>query len=350
MLKTSVSSHNEWDPLEEIIVGRAENAQFPEIDRSLFAVEFMDYYDDPAQIPIGAFPAQVIDETAEDLEILCQTLSQLGVAVQRPAVVDHSRHFATPYWDSAGIYNYCPRDLILVVGDLIIETPAALRSRYFEVFSYRSILQGYFLHGARWVSAPKPLLLDDSFIPRGRPEERLADIEPIFDAANILRLGRDLLFLVSSSGNRLGIKWLQSLLGDKYRVWGCENLYAATHIDSTLSLLRPGLVLLNPARVTESTVPEPLRRWDKIWCPEMVDTGYIGAQPYSSVWVGMNLLMINPNLAIVEKSQRPLIEVLTQHGIEVVPLPLRHSRTLGGGFHCVTLDVRRNGVLEDYAT
>jgi len=25
----------------------------------------------------------------------------------------------------------------------------------------------------------------------------------------------------------------------------------------------------------------------------------------------------------------------------VIPLELRHSRTLGGGFHCVTLDLQR---------
>jgi N-dimethylarginine dimethylaminohydrolase len=62
----------------------------------------------------------------------------------------------------------------------------------------------------------------------------------------------------------------------------------------------------------------------------------------------MNLLMVNPNLAIVDRHQIPLIRELEKCGVDVIPLQIRHSRTLGGGFHCVTLDVRRSGTLEDY--
>ena len=35
------------------------------------------------------------------------------------------------------------------------------------------------------------------------------------------------------------------------------------------------------------------------------------------------------------------IKTLKQYGVESCPLPMRESRTLGGGFHCVTLDLRR---------
>ena len=31
-MQNQVNSYNEWDPLEEIIVGRLENAMFPEFD------------------------------------------------------------------------------------------------------------------------------------------------------------------------------------------------------------------------------------------------------------------------------------------------------------------------------
>lgn len=31
-----------------------------------------------------------------------------------------------------------------------------------------------------------------------------------------------------------------------------------------------------------------------------------------------------------------------------IPLKLRHSKMLGGGFHCVTLDIRRRGTLQRY--
>ena len=43
----------------------------------------------------------------------------------------------------------------------------------------------------------------------------------------------------------------------------------------------------------------------------------------------------------VDKNQTELIKTLERHSMTVVPLELRHSRTLGGGFHCVTLDLFR---------
>ena len=62
----------------------------------------------------------------------------------------------------------------------------------------------------------------------------------------------------------------------------------------------------------------------------------------ASEWIGLNLLSINPNLAIVDKKQKQLIEKLNQHKIETIPLELRHDRLLAGGFHCVTLDLVRD--------
>ena len=48
------------------------------------------------------------------------------------------------------------------------------------------------------------------------------------------------------------------------------------------------------------------------------------------------------NTVIVDKHQYNLIKTLEQHKFTTIPLELRHSRTLGGGFHCVTLDLLRS--------
>jgi hypothetical protein len=37
-----------------------------------------------------------------------------------------------------------------------------------------------------------------------------------------------------------------------------------------------------------------------------------------------------------------------KQGLDVIPLKLRHAKMLGGGFHCVTLDIRRTGTLQRY--
>ena len=242
---------------------------------------------------------------------------------------------------SDGYYNYCPRDSVVVIGDTIIESPMALRSRYFETFSFRDEFIDYMKKGARWVSAPKPMLRNESYDRSDLSQLTLKEIEPIFDAANILRCNNDILYLVSNTGNKLGAQWLQNFLGSEYRVHILENMYSYSHLDSTMALLRDGLCLLNPDRVNEDNMPELLKSWDKIWCPEMVDIGYYGDYNHASVWVGINLLSLNENLVICDENQTGLHKELYKHNIEVIPMKLRHSRTLGGSFHCVTLDICR---------
>ncbi|GFE19656.1 inosamine-phosphate amidinotransferase 1 [Streptomyces libani] len=343
-----VNVHNEWDPLEEIIIGTAVGARVPTADRSVFAVEYAGDYDSQDQIPSGAYPDRVVKETEEELHVLAEELTKLGVTVRRPRARDNAALIKTPDWETDGFHDYCPRDGLLAIGQTIIETPMALRARSLESLAYKDILREYFDSGSRWLAAPKPQLADASYAPHAPAGERLTDMEPVFDAANILRFGTDLLYLVSDSGNELGAKWLQSAVGDTYTVHPCRRLYASTHVDSTIVPLRPGLVLINPSRVNDRNMPDFLRSWKTITCPELVDIGFTGDKPHCSVWIGMNLLVVRPDLAVVDRRQTELIKLLEKHGMNVLPLQLTHSRTLGGGFHCATLDVRRTGTLQTY--
>ena len=344
-----VWSCNEWDPLEEIIVGNPLRARYPTADPSTRLAEFPGRSLD--DIPQGEFPQQIIEETEEDLDAFVAVLEDLGVTVRRPETWPHDAEFSTINWKSRGYYNYCPRDILLVVGDHIIETPNVIRSRSQETASYRTIMVDYLKSGAKWFSAPKPMLLDSLFeVDLKRPTPR--NDEPAFDAANILRLGRDLIYLVSATGNELGGQWLQTILGEEFRVHFLKDVYFGSHIDSTFSALRPGLVLCNPGRVNDGTLPEILKQWEVIYSPPMENTGRYDAEYISksigSNWIDMNVLSINPNLVVVDQDQTTLIKLLERHGLDVIPLKLRHSKMLGGGFHCVTLDIRRAGSLERY--
>ncbi|GAA3862083.1 inosamine-phosphate amidinotransferase 1 [Streptomyces sedi] len=342
-----VDVHNEWDPLEEIVIGSIEGARVPVPGTDLFTIEYAEYGVED-RIPSGPVPKRVVEETREDLDRICRELTGLGITVRRPEDTDLSATVNTPEWSTDGQYNYCPRDVLLTVGDMVVETPMVLRSRFLEPFAYKDLLLEYFESGARWISAPKPRLRDEMYDVTRKKGQRLLDLEPAFDAANVLRFGTDLLYLVSDSGNEQGWKWLQSMLGDRYTVHPCRDLYAATHVDSTVVPLRPGLVLLNPERVNEDNMPDFLRGWDRIWCPELADTGFVGERPYASTWIGMNLLVIRPGLVVADERQPELIRALEKHDIDVLPLRLTHARTLGGSFHCVSLDVRRTGSLETY--
>ena len=344
-----IQSWNEWDPLKSVVVGRANGAQVPSTDTSLWAINYADKYPDH-EIPNGPYPEQVVDEANEDLENLTKELEKLEVKVYRPEDLDFTRSVSNGDWNANGYYGYCPRDSVLVHGDMIIESPMPLRARFLETQMFRKIFLEAMYDGAKWFSAPKPNLSEDCYDLENISKDKLTlkELEPSFDAANVLRCGKDLFYLVSNSGNKLGGKWLQNVLGSEFKVHFLEGIYSYMHLDSTISFIRPGLVLLNPSRINESNVPEPLKSWDKIWCADPVDIGFHKPYCNASVWVGMNLLMINPNLAVVEKNQTELIKQLESHNVDVLALDVRHARTLGGGFHCVTLDLEREGKLEDY--
>ena len=344
-----VWSCNEWDPLEEIIVGNPLRARFPTPDRSTQTAEFPDR--SLQDIPRGPFPQQIIEETDEDLNAFVAVLESLGITVKRPETWPHEATFSTISWQAQGFYNYCPRDILLVIGDRIIETPNVIRSRFQETFSYRAMMVDYLKSGAKWYSAPKPMLLDSLFDMDADPPT-LRNDEPAFDAANVLRFGQDLIYLVSGTGNDLGGQWLQTMLGDDFRVHFLKDVYYGSHIDSTFAALRPGLVLCNPARINDDTLPAILKQWEVIYSPPMENTGRYDADYLSrsigSDWIDMNVLSISPNLVVVDHDQTALTRLLESHGLDVIRLKLRHAKMMGGGFHCITLDIRRKGSLQRY--
>ena len=86
-----VWSCNEWDPLEEVIVGSPLNARFPTPDRSTQLAEFPGR--SLEEIPRGLFPQQIIEETEEDLDAFVAILEGLGITVKRPETWPHEAAF-----------------------------------------------------------------------------------------------------------------------------------------------------------------------------------------------------------------------------------------------------------------
>ena len=320
-------SKNEWDPLQEVIVGIATDAKIPTLDNSLRTVNYADVVD-LATIPSGPYPSQVIEEANEDLEQFVTFLQGENVTVHRPDVK------LVPNY-----YNYCPRDTVLVHDELILATPNPLRARKHEYTAMADILSQHGKIVVKETSNAESLYNLDCV---GNPDIlALNETEPCFDAANILRDNDNLYYLVSNSGNKKGAEYLQELCPTK-KVHTIEGVYSYMHLDSTIALLREGLMLLNPARIKSiSQLPKPLQSWDYIWCPEPVDIGHYPGYCNASTWINMNLFSVSPSLVAIEKRQHNLRIELEKHNIECAMLPMRHQRTLGGGFHCVTLDLLR---------
>jgi N-dimethylarginine dimethylaminohydrolase len=98
--------------------------------------------------------------------------------------------------------------------------------------------------------------------------------------------------------------------------------------------------MVNASRVNMSNLPSLFSKWEIIWIDEVIEQGFY-QYPYASKWIALNMLVVDPYTVIVDKKQDKIIKILESYNFTVIPLELRHSRTLGGGFHCVTLDLIR---------
>jgi len=336
MKKLIPSSCNEWDELKTVILGCVENAQIPKIkDKSLHCIDYAHLSDNEFEkIPTGMYPNRVIEETKEDLYHIENIFRENGVNVIRPEVSPKNSFF-----DS--YYDYCPRDSMLVIDDKIIQTPMTLRQRRDEADKYKNIFDS-----KHWIEFPKPKMEDTMYSREYLDRSTLMDgPEPVFDAANILRANNDLIYLVSNTGNIAGAKflqkWLDNNMNEKYNVHIVEDVYAHIHIDTTFVLLREGLVLCNPSRVSKNNLPEYFKKWDVIYAPDPYPTQVMEEWCPASPWLGMNILPLNPNLVMVEEHQISLMNFLKRYNIDSIPIKLRHARTLSGGPHCITLDIER---------
>lgn len=354
-----VRTYNEWDPLEEVIVGRLEGATVPSrhvtFEGNLPPVARRLYR------PLAGrrYPQLLVRRARKELDQLVSLIEQAGVTVRRPDIVDFSVPYVTPDWRSKGFCVASPRDGLLVVGDEIIEAPMAWRSRHLEMRAYRTLLHEYFLAGARWTAAPRPLLLDSLYAgpdfqpaPRGEPIRYIIDeSEVVFDAADFARCGRDLFVTRSNVTNRAGIEWLRRHLGEGFRIHEVETLCPQPmHIDTTFVPLCPGKVMINPEYIEPSRLPPVLRSWDVFPAPEPDPIpGYLNVHlSLVSKWISMNVFLLDEKRVIVEASQQSMQRALRDWGFEPIPTPFMNYKLFGGGFHCATLDIRRRGELQSY--
>jgi glycine amidinotransferase len=294
------------------------------------------------------YPPEQVRAAERELDAFVDALKSEGITVVRPAPVDHSLEFSTPSWKSTGLYSAMPRDLLIVIGDTIVEASLSWRCRHHEVDAYRPLIKSYFRQGAGWLQAPRPHLTDELFSEDHDPDlggYAITEFEPVFDAADFVRFGRDIVVQKSHVTNDSGIDWMQRALGSTYRIHRVAvNDPHAMHIDATIVPLAPGKLLVNPERY----VPHDLfRGWEILEAPKpTLPTDW--PMYFCSPWVSMNVLSVDERTVVVERQEEPLINALQDWGFRCIPLDFRHVYTFGGSFHCVTLDVRRRGGLGQF--
>ncbi len=320
---------NEWGTVKKVIVGTATGAQYVPDD---VGVRYINYADRElnASIPKGSYDRDIINEANEDLDELAKIYTEFGAEVVRPEIgfVDH--------------YLYCPRDNILTVDNKVIASPMSMNCRKNEWKLMCEVTHD--LTNTKYTKED----YDSNCIMN---KEFLAthNHQPMWDAANVLRAGRDLLYLISNTGNYAGAEQLQKILGPNFNVHLVQDVYSYSHIDSTIALLKPGTVLVNPDRIkSKKQLPAGMQNWDIIECPQPINMSYSGVEAMMSQWTGMNCVSLDEETVIVQSTQTNLIKILEQQGFTVIPIHMRHQRSLSGGPHCCTVELEREYELEHY--
>ncbi len=362
---TVVNSWDEWSPLKHVIVGIADGCMIPPSEPALDAKV---PEDSDMKGQWGPRTQDTVDKANAQLDYFAKVLTDRGVRVDRPTPLDFSAPVSTPDWDNPSSFGCMPpRDVILTVGKEMLEATMSYRCRFFEYLCYRPLLQRYYNEdpAMRHESAPKPRLTDADYHPDYLSEsigneKRLewtakkhfvtTEEEPLFDAADVLRFGKDLVVQHGFTTNLKGIDWLRRHFPD-HRVTAVNfpgDPYPI-HIDATFTPIRPGLIINNPERRLPDDQREFFHRND--W--EIVDA----ARPahntppplcYSSVWLSMNVLMVDEKTVCCEASEVNQMEQFDKMGLEVLPIPFRDAYAFGGALHCATTDVFRDGDCQDY--
>lgn len=367
-LKIKVNAWTQWGDLDTILVGHANHACFPpstpgfrpEINDPNIAA-WMDW-------PEGRKKDSVVERANIELDNLSHVLEEHGINVVRPGNLDWYGSLKTPFFEVPNQYTHtCVRDSLITMGPIVLEAAMSRRDRYFEAMAFRSIVRHLWENDSDmlWKSAPKPMLGDDSFNDNWwtqSDDERynkmhdykfcITEKDILFDAADIMRAGKDIFVQLSMTCNKSGIEWLRrELKPHGIRVHTVRFPYdlAPSHLDCTFQLLAPGLVLTNPERpiADEDAAIFKDNGWKFVNAPQP-NNPQIPAFSQSSKWLSMNILPLGHNKIVVEEQEINTQGLLRSLGFEVIAVPFRNVYEFGGSLHCATWDISRTDSCDDF--
>jgi hypothetical protein len=221
-----INSYTSWQPLEEVIVGRA------------YSPDYFDFIDN-AQVRNQL--QQILAETEEDLANLQRTIEQYGARVRRPDLPSKDQFvwFQTE-GGGAPLPPLTPRDWQITLGDKLL--------RVLAMPELDAICADY----ANQVVNPHKSTWDTDCILNQA------------SASCIVRVGRDVFFDNSDFLKPEQTKWIvENCLDDRYRI---HEAITDGHGDAVFAILKPG-VILSSKHDMHLHLAEDFPGWDvcKIW-------------------------------------------------------------------------------------
>ena len=128
--------------------------------------------------------------------------------------------------------------------------------------------------------------------------------------------------------NSMGIEWMRRHLGDKYRVHTVSFKNPnPIHIDTTFSIIGPGLVIANPDRPCNQLDMFRKAGWKIVMAPQPAI--YNDHPLYMSTkWLSMNVLMLDEKRVVVEKEEVPIQKMFEKLGIQCIKVISSHIHLL----------------------
>jgi len=339
---SKVSAYTSWQPLEEVIVGRA------------YTPDYFDFIEDATvRDKLGL----ILAETNEDLNNLQKVCETYGATVKRPGLIDKD-HFIEQQtkFNGAPLPPLTPRDWQITLGDKLL--------RVLKVNELDEICAEYGdavinPHGEYW---------DPNCILNGA------------SASCIVRVGTDVFFDNSDYLKPEQSRWIQeNCLDSRYRF---HEAITDGHGDAVFAILKPG-VLLSSKWDDQLDLDADFPGWDvsKLECSTIWHAMAVGkfkeenfngawyvqgqkptaeftkfVDTYLKEWVGyvsdtvfdVNCLVLDEENVIFSAYNKQVFDYCEKHRINPIISELRHSYFWDGGVSCCTQDIRRRGGLETY--
>jgi hypothetical protein len=342
-----INSYTSWQPLEEVIVGRA------------YPPEYFDYIQD-AQVKHQL--QQILHETEQDLQNLQRTIETYGARVRRPDVPDYQVFIDQQLGNlNVRLPPLTPRDWQITLGQKLLRV-LPMRELNGLCAEYEKQQPGSVInpHGPYW---RKDCVLNGA------------------SASCIVRVGRDVFFDNSDYLKPEQSRWIiDHVLGNEYRVHEAKT---DGHGDAVFAILKPGVILSSKhdthldlasdfpgwavCRVLDSSIEAAMKMHefknqnapDRAWyvqgqTPTPEFTSFVDT--YLTEWTGfvaetvfdVNCLVLDEQNVIFSAYNKQVFDFCAQHRINPIICELRHSYFWDGGISCCTQDIRRRGGLETY--
>jgi len=347
-----ISSYTSWQPLEEVIVGRA------------YTPDYFDFIDN-AQVRNQL--QQILTETEEDLTALQRVIETYGARVHRPDLPDRKRFISNQTSKSPiQLPPLTPRDWQISLGQTLLRIIAMP-----ELDRICGQYPGQVVNPHRQIFNPVT-----GYVETWDPECVLNGAS----ASCIVRVGRDVFFDNSDWLRPEHTRWIvANVLGPEYRI---HEAVTDGHGDAVFAILKPGVILSSKhdenlhferdfpgwevLRVMDSSIDAAMAMGQfkheanpGAWyvqgqTPTAEFTTFVDT--YLKEWTGfvaetvfdVNCLVLDEENVIFSAYNKTVFDFCQRHRINPIISELRHSYFWDGGISCCTQDLRRRGGLEQY--